>query len=68
MNILENFFSVKNNKTQTHKIITILGLTIKFRIFKKIQLNKGINKLPLAHASGITCSELRSPCPKASQA
>ena len=26
------------------------------------------NKLPLANASGITCSELRSPCPKASQA
>ena len=25
-------------------------------------------KLPLANASGITCSELRSPCPKASQA
>ena len=26
------------------------------------------HKLPLANASGITCSELRSPCPKASQA
>ena len=30
--------------------------------------NNNKYKLPLANASGITCSELRSPCPKASQA
>ena len=32
-------------------------------------INKCLNhKLPLANASGITCFELRLPCPKASQA
>ena len=34
----------------------------------KKSISKKGNKLPLANASGITCSELRSPCPKASQA
>lgn len=34
--LIENIFSIKNNKNKTHKIITILGIKIKFRRNKNV--------------------------------
>lgn len=39
MKLLEYIFSVKNNENKTHKMITILGITIKIKIKKKQEKN-----------------------------